>query len=474
MSIVKMWLFRCVCLSLMAAGAAGCGSSETPREASGAAATEQDSGGLPRLAIAAPEKRASKPAAKSSADADPDDDDADDPDSDADDDKVEFVAPKSGTAEWFVHEGTKLLVESPPKSEDVEVLKKHRKERNEQIIKLSQKAIELTHSDKEKERVFNLAVHNLMEARLQQALTGQREDIDLLYEDAGALYKRDPKSQAAAEGAHTLVNLAYTMAKDSVADTPRWLTEFARQARHFAEHFARDERRSLPLLFTAGRSCELAGMTKEALTCYTLIQKNFPKSQFAGRVGPIVRRLKLPGNAPQLAGPTIDGDPVAVDDLLGKVVLVVFWSTEIKSFLDQLPQILAVTKKESRRGLRVIGVNLNLESAPVEQFLLKQKIAWPQIFYAEAEKRGWSNPIVEFYGIMDVPVMWLIDQNGNVVSTDVKVESLAAEVAKLLDVGANSSADDTATHSKTTGGNPPETIIERAAQGPKKRPAVEK
>src|SRR5207237_8443745 len=116
---------------------------------------------------------------------------------------------------------------------------------------------------------------------------------------------------AAAEGAKTLVNMAYSLARNSTGADLDWIGEFARQARHFAASFPAEERRALPLLFTAGRSCELSGLSIEALECYTLIQKSFPKSQYAASVAPIVRRLKLPGSPPQLGGPTIDGDPVA-------------------------------------------------------------------------------------------------------------------------------------------------------------------
>src|SRR5262249_38964626 len=251
-------------------------------------------------------------------------------------DDKEIVAPKKGTPEWLVHEATRLLLAPPPKTEDVEILKKHRQERNEKIIQLSQKAIEEVHGDKEKVRLFNAAIHNLMEARLQMALTGDADSIALLYDDAAALFKRDPKSQAAAEGAHTLVNLAYGLAQDSTVDKSRWIREFANQAQRFAEDFRSEERRALPLLFDPARSCELAGLTAEALECYSVIQKGFRKSPFAARVAPIVRRLKLPGTPPQLAGPTLDGEQVAVDDLLGKAVLVVFWSTEAKPCLEQL------------------------------------------------------------------------------------------------------------------------------------------
>jgi hypothetical protein len=475
MSVARLRTLLWIVVGLAAGLSAGCGKSDAS-SGNGDTATANADPGLPTVAIRAPTSAPKSAPARPAAD---DDDEDSDPDDDKDDpDDKEIVAPKKGTPEWLVHEATRLLLAPPPKTEDVEILKKHRQERNEKIIQLSQKAIEQVHGDKEKVRLLNAAVHNLMEARLQLALTGDADSIALLYEDAAALFKRDPKSQAAAEGAHALVNLAYGLAQNSTVDKLRWIREFADQAQRFAEDFRSEERRSLPLLFAAARSCELAGLTAEALECYSVIQKGFRKSPFAARVAPIVKRLKLPGSPPQLAGPTLDGDQVAVDDLLGKAVLVVFWSAEAKPCLEQLPGILAVTRKQSRRGLYVMGVNLDQDPAVVQQFVMKNKIPWPQIFYSESEKRGWNNPIVSRYGIMDVPALWLIDQSGNVVSTGVKADELAGEIDKLLgnDAAAESgtTARSKAARSKSAAGTvadepPLETILEQPHQRQSKK-----
>jgi hypothetical protein len=471
MSVARLRTLLWIVLGLAAGFAAGCGKSEAPSGTGEAAAAKAEPGGLPTVAIRAPTAAAKTQAAPAAADEDDDDSDPDDEKDDADD--KEIVAPKKGTPEWLVHEATRLLLAPPPKTEDVEILKKHRQERNEKIIQLSQQAIEQVHGDKEKVRLFNAAVHNLLEARLQMALTGDADSIALLYDDAAALFKRDPKSQAAAEGAHTLVNLAYGLAQSSTVDKLRWVREFADQAQRFAEDFRSEERRSLPLLFAAARSCELAGLTAEALECYSVIQKGFRKSPFASRVAPIVKRLKLPGNPPQIGGPTLDGDQVAVDDLLGKTVLVVFWSAEAKPCLEQLPGILSVTRKQSRRGLYVVGVNLDQDPDIVQQFVTKNKIPWPQIFYPETENRGWNNPIVGRYGIMDIPALWLIDQNGNVVTTTVKADELAGEIDKLLGGDAGDGAG-TAGRSKAARSKvdpPRETILEQPHSRQSKRPA---
>jgi len=452
MSVARSWSLGCLGAGLILCGAAaGCGRSETPTAETSTASQYQQTNGLPMLAIpgksatpaknagpartTTPAKRVVPSKSKSPDSIDPDEDPEDiaaDKEDMEEEERERAAALMKGTPEALVHEASRLFLEAPPKTEDVALLKKHRKEKNEKIVSLSQQAIALTHKDLKKEQIFSLAVHNLMEARIQLALAGDAEQIELLHEDAAALLKRDPKSAAAAEAAHAQVNLMYGLAKAAPANDAKWLIEFATAARYFAETFPAEERRSLPLLFAAGRSCELPGLTKEALTCYVMILKRFPNSPFAPRVTPIVRRMKLVGKPPKVHGPTVDGDQVNIDDMLGKVVLVVFWSSQAEPFQEAVPRLMSVLKASSRKGLQVVGVNLDQEPALMQQFAAKNKISWPQIFYPEPEKRGWNNPIASRYGIMDLPALWLIDKNGNVVSTTVKVDRLAAEVDKLL------------------------------------------
>jgi thioredoxin-like negative regulator of GroEL len=173
-------------------------------------------------------------------------------------------------------------------------------------------------------------------------------------------------------------------------------------------------------------------MTKESIEAYTLIQQTFPQSQYAQRVTAILRRLKLAGNPPQLSGPTLSGDQVVLDDLLGQPVLVVFWSTEAKPFVSALPTLLEITRAHRKEGLKVVGITLDTDATAVNQFLVDHKVPWPQIFFAEEGKQGWNNPIASYYGIMEIPALWLIDQSGNVVSTTTTVENLDVELSQLL------------------------------------------
>src|SRR5262245_21370519 len=140
MSVARLWTLLWIVLGLAVGFAAGCGKKDAPSGAGETATASSESGGLPTVAIRAPTAASKTQAAPAAAD---DDDEDPDPDDEKDDkDEQEIVAPKKGTPEWLVHEATRLMLAPPPKTEDVEILKKHRQERNEKVVQLSQQAIE--------------------------------------------------------------------------------------------------------------------------------------------------------------------------------------------------------------------------------------------------------------------------------------------------------------------------------------------
>ena len=321
-----------------------------------------------------------------------------------------------------------------PKTQDLEILKNTRRERNLHIIEVANKAIGLTHKDSSLEAFFNQAVASLMEAHLQLALQGATEDIDAIYGAAAALYERDPNSEAAAEAGYALARLAHTNARRYAPKEPRWLVEFARQARLFAENFPQQAARSVPLLYAAAWSCELHQMRDEAIACYTLLQEKFPKTHQGAQSEAVLRRLMLIGQTPDLQGPTLDGGFVSLDDQErnGKVVLVVFWSSDTARFAEELPYIQKIVQKHGTAGLKVVGVNLDEEELDVDRFLQQHAMPWPHIFYPGSDQRRWENPIAKFYGIRDIPMYWLIDRQGRVVDNYAQLKTMDKKIQQLL------------------------------------------
>lgn len=354
-------------------------------------------------------------------------------DAPAPEDDLKLEKPQPGSPEAIVYEMTQLWLKPIPDSDDIAKQRAARQERNEKIVELATDVIGKTHKDKAKEHIFNLAVHRMLEATLQLALAGDEPSVEALYGHAESLFRRDPKSKAAAEAGWFLAKLANENAQHYASQEPRWVNEFAKQARSFADKFAEvDAQRAVMLLNDAGTTCDFYGRRDDAILCYTAIRQKFAETPQAEQVIAPLRRLELIGKTVDLGGPTIDGGFTTVEEFKGSPVLVVFWSTQAQPFVDVAPDLIATTTKYEAKGLHVIGVNLDTDESAIDAFAEKTGMGWRNIFQTDAAKRGWNNPIVTYYGVPTIPQLWLVNAEGVVVSTHVEPQQLDAELAKLM------------------------------------------
>ena len=71
-----------------------------------------------------------------------------------------------------------------------------------------------------------------------------------------------------------------------------------------------------------------------------------------------------------------------------------------------------------------------IEAARVKllKFTAERGMPWPQHF----DGKYWQNELGTYFGIRAIPAMFLIDQQGNLVSTNARGEMLEKEVKRLL------------------------------------------
>lgn len=420
-----------------------------------------------------------------------DDDDEDDEDLDDGPDPAE---PEEGSAEWHIREVVKLrLMPYPPMpksknpqdeeklsdeekaAKELEYQAAQRRQRNLQVIELAKQAIALTHNKADKELVFNVAVNHLLDSRLQLALAGdEQEDVDALYEVAEELQQRKPNSDAASAAAMTIVNFAHANAMRYAQSEPKWIQEFAKQAQLFATRVSdaqaalssdaenptdkqravqiqQDVSRAAQILLAAGQSCEAAGFADDAKACYLQLKAKFPETVPGQQVVGVVRRLNLKGQPLQLAGPTLDGNFLSIEDFKGKTVLVVFWSSQAKPFLDHLPALTNLLKR-AQKQVAVVGINLDTDESQIDAFLEAQNLSWPQIFFSEPDKRGWNSPLAAYYGISTLPTMWIIDPSGVAAEIDVTAENVEAKLVSVVRKSQKAAANTTDGKIRQTGG----------------------
>jgi thiol-disulfide isomerase/thioredoxin len=146
-----------------------------------------------------------------------------------------------------------------------------------------------------------------------------------------------------------------------------------------------------------------------------------------------LRLLKeeMVGKPVNLQFTAVDGSAIDLQALRGKIVLIDFWATWCPDCLRDMPAIRQIYQKYKDKGFAVIGISLDKDAQALSNFVARKLIPWPQYF----DGQGWGNQFATKYGVRAIPEMWLIDQRGDLVSTNVAAGKLDQKIDQLIQTG---------------------------------------
>ncbi|TWT63804.1 thioredoxin-like domain-containing protein [Rubinisphaera italica] len=173
---------------------------------------------------------------------------------------------------------------------------------------------------------------------------------------------------------------------------------------------------------------EFSGKTEEAQKWYTSLATDHAATDAGKRAQGALRRLSLEGKSLALKGTGLDGKPVDLGAYRGKAVLVIFWATWCQPCTEDLPQIKALYDKYRAKGFEIVGVNLDTQKEAIAPYINQHGNRWAHI----AEPEGLEGQLAVDYGIISVPTMFLVNQQGQVVSNATSVDDLKEQLPVLL------------------------------------------
>ncbi len=129
----------------------------------------------------------------------------------------------------------------------------------------------------------------------------------------------------------------------------------------------------------------------------------------------------------EFRGKSTSGEAVDLAKFRGQVVLIQYWATWCEPCKADMLILKELVERYGSAGFAVIGVNLDTSAQAMQSFLSESRLPWPQVY----EEGGLdSRPAVEL-GILTVPTMILVDQQGRVVNRNISATELGSELKKL-------------------------------------------
>jgi thiol-disulfide isomerase/thioredoxin len=109
-------------------------------------------------------------------------------------------------------------------------------------------------------------------------------------------------------------------------------------------------------------------------------------------------------------------------------VLLHFWATWGESCKADMPALKELLSKYSKAGFKVIGVSLDNKAQDVTAYLAENSLPWPQVY----EEGGLDSRPANQLGILTVPTMILVDQDGKVINRAIRAPEIEPQLKKLL------------------------------------------
>jgi len=173
---------------------------------------------------------------------------------------------------------------------------------------------------------------------------------------------------------------------------------------------------------------EFAGEEDAAKEWYGEVVKKFPQSIQASKAAGARTRLESVGKTISLHGKSPSGGKIDLAAYRGKVVLVQYWASWCEPCKTDMATLKDLLAKYGRYGFSIIGVNLDSSLEQMAAYLAESRLPWPQIF----EEGGLDSRPANELGILTLPTMILVDQQGKVVNRNIHVAELDRELKKLI------------------------------------------
>lgn len=307
--------------------------------------------------------------------------------------------------------------------EDQQYVQEFLAQRNEAMIRRAGLIDELFQAHPDHPQLSTL----LPERWMSLANSGQLDDLG---EELDAILEANETGPLGVEAAYYKVMLA-VRSQSGDDKTMAAIDEFIRRS-------PEDDRGAM-LLFQAAEHFLNEATAEQKKALHARVLEDYPNSSAAQQVKAAVRRLDAIGKPVELSfTDAISGEEVSMEKLKGKVVVLDFWATWCGPCIAELPNMREIYQEYKDKGVEFIGVSLD---APEDQggleklrsFVKENDLPWLHYY----QGNGWESEFSRSWGINSIPAIFVVDQEGNLNSTNARgrLETIIPELLAKGDAG---------------------------------------
>lgn len=142
-------------------------------------------------------------------------------------------------------------------------------------------------------------------------------------------------------------------------------------------------------------------------------------------------RLAIIGQAAVIDLPSTDDRPLSLSHFKGRGILMPFWTIGIPDSL-RIMQLLDQVRKEYEGQVEIVGINLDDEGAPIEEFMSRSPVNFRSFRSVPDEANG-AHEIAARFGVVSLPFIVVIDRHGRVSAINMTGQRLSDQVRFALE-----------------------------------------